>query len=104
MNPRLDKLFSFLEFNHNDTFILFAIATEYFSMNMPEKAIIYYEKVLNITPNYTGVYLHLSNALIANNQLFEAKSCLEKGLEICNAQNAHKDALELKAALLAFDE
>ncbi|RZL50229.1 MAG: tetratricopeptide repeat protein [Pedobacter sp.] len=74
-NTRLAKLLEFLENDPNDSFILYALATEYNSLNDTEKAFAYYLKLVNDHPDYVGTYYHLG-------KLYEKESQKDKAIEI----------------------
>ena len=74
-NTRLAKLLEFLKNDPNDSFILYALATEYNTLNDTEKAFMYYLKLVNDHPDYVGTYYHLG-------KLYEKESEKEKAIEI----------------------
>lgn len=74
-NTRLAKLLEFLENDPNDSFILYALATEYNALNDIEKAFTYYHKLVNEHPGYVGTYYHLG-------KLYEKESQKEKAIEV----------------------
>ena len=74
-NTRLAKLLEFLENDPNDSFILYALATEYNSLNDTEKAFSYYHKLVNEHPDFVGTYYHLG-------KLYEKESQKDKAIEI----------------------
>lgn len=74
-NTRLTKLLEFLENDPNDSFILYALATEYNSLNDTEKAFSYYHQLVNEHPDYVGTYYHLG-------KLYEKESQKDKAIEI----------------------
>lgn len=74
-NARLTKLLEFLEQEPNDSFILYALATEYNSQNDTENAFFYYLKLVNEHPTYVGTYYHLG-------KLYEKQGEKEKAIEI----------------------
>jgi hypothetical protein len=51
-STRLIKLLEFLESEPNDPFILYALATEYNSLNDVDKAFAYYLKLVDENPAY----------------------------------------------------
>jgi len=59
MTDRLKQLLGFLEDQKDDSFILFAIAKEYESMQEHEKAEERYKYLQSIDPKYVGLYYHL---------------------------------------------
>ena len=98
---RLDKLLEFIKNEPNDEFLKYALATEYLRLNQADKALEYYEDLVNNHPNYTGTYYHLGKLYEALNRKQDAINTYEKGMEIAKAakdmhtysdlQNAHED-------------
>lgn len=74
-NTRLDKLLNFLESDPNDPFVLYALATEYNSVNDQEKAFEYYLKLVAEHPDYVGTYYHLG-------KLYEKTGNTDEGIKI----------------------
>lgn len=74
-NQRLAKLFEFLESDPNDSFILYAIATEYNVQNDVENALKYYLQLAEKHPDYVGTYYHLG-------KLYEKLGQKEEGIKI----------------------
>ncbi len=74
-NTRLAKLLEFLAAEPNDSFVLYALATEYNSANDTENAFAYYLKLVNEHPTYIGTYYHLG-------KLYEKVGQKEKAIEI----------------------
>ena len=58
-STRLTKLLNFLATEPNDPFILYALATEYNTLNETENAFFYYLKLVEEHPSYVGTYYHL---------------------------------------------
>jgi len=86
-NERLEKLFSFLQANPDDPFVIYAIATEYVKLNDLEKAASYYADLMKRFPDYVGTYYHFGKLYEALNRLEEAKEIYELGMTA--AKNAH---------------
>lgn len=59
MTDRLQQLLGYLEDQKDDSFILFAIAKEYESMEEYEKAEERYKYLRSVNPKYVGLYYHL---------------------------------------------
>jgi tetratricopeptide (TPR) repeat protein len=74
-NDRLSKLFEFLASDSNDPFVLYAIATEYNTINDTANAFSYYLKLVEDHPSYVGTYYHLG-------KLYEKENQKEKAIEI----------------------
>ncbi|MEO6189631.1 MAG: tetratricopeptide repeat protein [Saprospiraceae bacterium] len=87
----------------NNSFLLFAMAKEYESEMNYLEAIQSLESLRTKDPNYTGLYYHLSAIYRKNNQITEAKSILDTGIEICTKLNAHHDLSELKSSKINLE-
>ena len=74
-NTRLNKLLAFLVTEPNDPFILYALATEYNTLNDTEQAFHYYLKLVAEHPTYVGTYYHLG-------KLYQKVQQEEKAIEI----------------------
>ena len=74
-HQRLVKLFEFLESDPNDSFILYAIATEYNVQGDLENALKYYLQLTEKHPDYVGTYYHLG-------KLYEKLGQQEEGMKI----------------------
>lgn len=77
-NQRLTKLFEFLESDPNDSFILYAIATEYNVQNDLENALKYYLQLTEKHQDYVGTYYHLG-------KLYEKIGLKEEGIKTYQA-------------------
>lgn len=71
---RLNQLFTFLESQPNEPFIIFAIAKEYEGSGDNFKALEYYTRLHETTPQYVGLYYHLG-------KLYEKLVLTEEALE-----------------------
>lgn len=97
-NTRLAKLLAFLESEPNDSFILYALATEYNSLNDTEKAFSYYLKLVNEHPTYVGTYYHLGKLYEKESQKDEAISIYQKGMLAARAKADMHSFSELQGA------
>jgi tetratricopeptide (TPR) repeat protein len=97
-NTRLSKLLDFLDNEPNDSFILYAIATEYNAINDTENALIYYKKLINDHPNYVGTYYHLGKLYENLSQSEEAISIYQKGMAIAREKRDMHAFAELQGA------
>ncbi|MCY7410845.1 MAG: tetratricopeptide repeat protein [Chitinophagales bacterium] len=77
---RIDQLNNFLEQNPNDSFVLYALATEYVNMGDDETALSFYQKILSGNPNYTGTYYHLGKLYQRRNEKQKAEETFNDGL------------------------
>ncbi|MDB5127578.1 tetratricopeptide repeat protein [Mucilaginibacter sp.] len=94
---RLDKLLAFIQNEPEDEFLKYALATEYLRLNDSEKALSYYEDLVNNHPNYTGTYYHLGKLYEALNRKDDAISTYEKGMEITKVKRDMHAFSELQA-------
>ena len=94
---RLDKLLAFIQNEPEDEFLKYALATEYLRLNDSEKALGYYEDLVNNHPNYTGTYYHLGKLYEALNRKDDAISTYVKGMEITKAKRDMHSFSELQA-------
>jgi tetratricopeptide (TPR) repeat protein len=78
---RLDKLLAFIQNEPNDEFLKYALATEYLRLNDTDKALAYYEDLVNNHPNYTGTYYHLGKLYEALNRKDDAIRTYENGMD-----------------------
>ncbi|HMG15716.1 MAG TPA: hypothetical protein VK590_09725 [Saprospiraceae bacterium] len=80
-NSRLDSLLAMLIESPNDSFIIYAIAKEYESQEIFDKALEYYEILDNNDPDYVGRYYHHGKLLWKLGKDEESLQVLDKGIE-----------------------
>lgn len=97
-NTRLAKLLEFLENDPNDSFILYALATEYNSLNDTEKAFTYYTKLIDEHPDYVGTYYHLGKLYEKESQKDKAIEVYQKGMLVARAKRDMHALSELQGA------
>ncbi|MES2425958.1 MAG: tetratricopeptide repeat protein [Bacteroidota bacterium] len=93
---RLDKLLEFIKNEPNDEFLKYALATEYLRLNQVDKALGYYEDLVNNHPQYSGTYYHLGKLYEALNRKEDAVKTYEKGMEITKAKRDNHAFSELQ--------
>jgi tetratricopeptide (TPR) repeat protein len=97
-HDRLQQLFSFLESDPDDAFLIYAIANEY-KETQPEEALHYYEKLLTRHPDYVGTYYHAGKLYEDMKHPAKAEEVYRKGLQVSrNAGQMHAFA-EIQGAL-----
>jgi len=104
---RLDKLLEFIKNEPNDEFLKYALATEYLRLNQADKALEYYEDLVNNHPNYTGTYYHLGKLYEALNRKPEAIAIYETGMKITKEKRDNHAFSELQAVYreaIGYDE
>lgn len=97
---RLEQLFQFLKESPDDSFITFAIAKEYESLEEQDKALEYYLKLVEKAPNYVGTYYHLAKLYERKNQPKIAFQTYSKGMQIAKQLNDQHALSELAGARL----
>ena len=104
---RLAKLLEFIQNEPNDEFLKYALATEYLRLNETDKALSYYEDLINNHPNYTGTYYHLGKLYEALNRKQDAVNIYEKGMQITKEKRDNHAFSELQAVYreaIGYDE
>ena len=94
---RLDKLLEFYKSEPNDEFLKYALATEYLRLNETDKALHYYEDLINNHPNYTGTYYHLGKLYEALGRKDDAINTYQTGMTITKAKRDNHAFSELQA-------
>ena len=79
-NTRLNKLLAFLTTDASDPFILYALATEYNSLNDTEQAFYYYLRLVDEHPSYVGTYYHLGKLYEKHGQADNAVAIYKLGM------------------------
>ncbi|RYE20737.1 MAG: tetratricopeptide repeat protein [Sphingobacteriales bacterium] len=95
---RLEKLLEFIKNEPNDEFLKYALATEYLRLNETEKALAYYEDLVNNHPGYTGTYYHLGKLYEALNRKDEAITIYQTGMKITREKKDNHAYSELQSA------
>ncbi|MDB5009279.1 MAG: tetratricopeptide repeat protein [Mucilaginibacter sp.] len=94
---RLDKLLEFIKNEPEDEFLKYALATEYLRLNETDKALLYYEDLVNNHPDYTGTYYHLGKLYEALNRKQDAIAIYEQGMKITREKRDNHAFSELQA-------
>jgi tetratricopeptide (TPR) repeat protein len=79
---RLQKLLDFLNNEPDDPFLKYALATEYLIQNDLNKALFYFEDLLNKHPDYVGTYYHAGKLFERLDRKSEAIFVYQRGMEI----------------------
>ena len=99
-HSRLNQLLEFYKEDPNDPFNIYALATEYKSID-PEKALTYFELLIENHPDYVATYYHLAHLYLELEKDEEAKITFENGIEKATINNENLILRELKSA---YDE
>jgi tetratricopeptide (TPR) repeat protein len=94
---RLEKLLEFIKSEPEDPFLKYALATEYLRINQTDKALEYYEDLVNNHPAYTGTYYHLGKLYEALGRKDDALKTYETGIKITREQRDNHALSELQA-------
>ncbi|MDZ7604077.1 MAG: tetratricopeptide repeat protein [Cyclobacteriaceae bacterium] len=97
---RLALLNQYLEETPDDPFTIYAIANEYLGFD-DQKALEYFELLIESHPDYTATYYHLANLYRDLGQTEKARLTYETGME--KALKSH-DALAHRELKNAYDE
>ncbi len=97
-NQRLTKLFEFLEADPNDSFILYAIATEYNVSNDTNNALKYYLQLTEKHPDYVGTYYHLGKLYEKLENKEDAIKVYQKGMQAARNKRDMHALSELQGA------
>ena len=96
MTDRLQRLLEFLEEQKDDSFILFAIAKEYESMEEYEKAEERYMYLKSLDPKYVGLYYHLGQLQEELQKPEDAMATYNEGIAIAKEIKDHHALSELQ--------
>jgi tetratricopeptide (TPR) repeat protein len=97
-NPRLAKLFEFLESDPKDSFLLYAIATEYNAQADQQNALKYYLQLVAEHPSYVGTYYHLGKLYEQLGQAEQAISIYQQGMAVAKEKREMHAFSELQGA------
>ncbi|MBP3943280.1 tetratricopeptide repeat protein [Sphingobacteriaceae bacterium WQ 2009] len=104
MQTRLEQLQAFIAESPNDSFLKYALATEYLKLGEQEVALKGFQQLVQEDPTYVGTYYHLGKLLVSLSRVEEAIQVYKAGMVIAqNKRNMHAYG-ELKAALLLLTE
>jgi len=93
---RLEKLLEFIQNEPEDPFLKYALATEYLRLNDRDKALAYYEDLLNNHPNYVGTYYHAGKLYEALGRKDDAIKTYETGMKVTREQRDNHAFSELQ--------
>jgi Tfp pilus assembly protein PilF len=99
-NHRISQLKKLLEQEPADSFLLYALATEYVSLHDDRTALEYFTKLLHHDPDYAGTYYHLGKLYLRNNQPDLAEKTFREGM----SRTMGKDAKAYRELQEAFNQ
>ncbi|MCJ8211237.1 tetratricopeptide repeat protein [Mucilaginibacter sp. RS28] len=104
---RLEKLLEFIKNEPNDEFLQYALATEFLRLGDTDKALSYYEGLVDKHPNYVGTYYHLGKLYEQLGRQPDAVTTYEKGMQVARTARDNHAFNELQGAYrqaTGFDE
>ncbi len=101
-NTRLAKLLDFLSKDPQDSFILYALATEYNAIGDLDNAFLYYQKLVTQHPDYVGTYYHFGKLLEKMDKKELAFEIYQKGIATARAKRNRQALSELQNAYNSF--
>ncbi len=102
-NSRLNQLMGMFENTPNDCFLLFAIAKEYERKGEVKESLNFYQKIIEIDTNYSGVYYHLGKLLEAMNEKAKALAIYKQGIEVTTQLGDRHARSELQNAKMNLE-
>lgn len=103
MSQRLEQLLELLHESPRDSFLLFAVAKEYESLQDDHHALEYYQTLVGTDPAYVGVYYHLGKLHERVGRTEEALATYEQGMTIARSQGDQHSYSELASAKLNLE-
>ena len=85
-NNRLNKLLAMYDEKNHDSFVLFAVAVEYGYTGDKTNAIVTFEKLRSIDPEYVGLYYHLAHLYEEQGQKDQALLIYDEGINKAKKQ------------------
>jgi Tfp pilus assembly protein PilF len=96
---RIETIKKLLITEPQDTFLLYALATEYIAENEDKKAQEILESLVNSNPDYIASYYHLGKLYGRLGMNERALAIYEIGMEESKKQKNHKNASEIQHAI-----
>ena len=97
---RIEQLNAFLKDSPNDPFLHYALAQEYYKLELKTEALNKYNELIEKFPNYVGTYYHLGKLQIELKNKEQAMAVFEKGMEIAKELKDQHSLAELQSARL----
>ena len=87
---RLEKLLDFFKNEPQDPFLKYALATEYLVMDEQDKALAFFEDLVQNHADYVGTYYHLGKLYETIGRNSDAEKTYEKGMQVARqARDSH---------------
>jgi Tfp pilus assembly protein PilF len=104
-NSRLEQLKEFLKQSPEDSFLQYAMAVEYISMDQDDDAQEILEHLVKTDERYFASYYHLAKLYERKQLNSKAEQCYEAGIKMCKTLGENFAMRELQSAYdeLLFD-
>ena len=99
---RIPQLLEYLKGSPDDAFLQYALALEYIKSGQPEEGLRYFERLMEIQPDYIGTYYHLAKLYIRLNRPEDAEATFTRGMEVARRLQDQHALAELQNAALNF--
>ncbi|MCU0430683.1 MAG: tetratricopeptide repeat protein [Cytophagaceae bacterium] len=101
---RIQQLLEFLKEDPSDTFSIYGLALEYWSIDRHESWR-YFQQLLDHFPLYSPTYYHAAKFQREEGNAALAEALYRKGIEVCQKEGNQKALRELRSALeeMLFD-
>ena len=103
MTDRTAQLTQLLEADPNDPFVTYALAMEHRKTGAHDDAVRWFDRTLEIDPDYHYAYFHKARVLEEANQPEAALACARQGLERARAGGDAKTIAELEDLIRLLD-
>jgi tetratricopeptide (TPR) repeat protein len=103
-NSRINRLYKFLEEDPKDPFVRFALATEYRKIGDVQRALEWFEQLVEDRPDYIGTYYHLGKLYGELGRVTDARETFKKGIETASAIHDFHAISELRSAKVELEE
>lgn len=100
---KIEQLKDLLKDDPDNSFILFALAKEYETVENNDQAKTFYLSLLNKNPDYIGCYYHFGKLLETLNDEVTAKEIYQQGISKAQDVNDLHSISELRTALLNLE-
>ena len=104
LNSRIDRLRKFFEEDPHDPFVRFALATEYLKISETERALHWFEQLVEDCPDYVGTYYHLGKLYGDLGRMTEAREAFTRGIETATSIHDFHAISELRSAKMELEE
>ena len=100
---RIEKIKSYLEKEHDDSFLRHALGLEYVKLGHDADARTEFERVVATNPGYVATYYHLAKLLEKMGDTEEAMNIYEQGIVMAKTAGDNHARNELQMALDEFE-